>query len=95
MNNEEGKKCEEHVSIIQAYNRLNTKLSELTNAAIMTTRLNDKLLRVDRPNDDGCKEKEKEDRQSIPDMLNQIADGMEREIGIIQTSTEHSMNMIE
>lgn len=85
----------ERTSIMQAYNRLESKLGELSGVAAMTTTLYDKLNRAGKPPEIDDSKKEKEDKLSIPELLNAIADEMEFQIKVIAANTEQSIHMIE
>jgi|TARA_R110000851_G_scaffold145114_4_gene284440 hypothetical protein len=88
---------QERQTLIQAFERLDHKCSQLSELAELTERLNEKLNRTEgrsRPEGDVAV-KQKEDNRNIVEMFNFIADRMEVQINEIGNNTEKALKMID
>lgn len=92
-------KCAEEVpTLMQAFERLTQKCSELKDVAQLTERLNRKLNRTDgRPEsiEASLVQKEPSTEKNIVELFNSIADKMDVQIHVIGNNTELSMRMID
>ena len=92
--------CKEEVerqTLIQAFERLDHKCSQLRELAGLTEKLNEKLNRTE--GHPRCEEnssvKQIEDNRNIVELFNLIADKMEVQINAIGNNTENAMRMID
>jgi|TARA_R110000751_G_scaffold153060_1_gene258187 hypothetical protein len=92
--------CKEEVerqTLIQAFERLDHKCSQLRELAGLTEKLNEKLNRTE--GHPKCEEnssvKQKEDNRNIVELFNLIADKMEVQINSIGNNIERSIRMID
>ena len=97
MENCNDKKSEERKTLMQAFERLDYKCSELRDVADMTERLYEKLNRTEwHPK---CNElltqKEIVVERNIVELFNLIAEKIEVQINVIGNNTEKSMIMID
>ena len=97
MNDCKAEALQERQTLIQAFERLDHKCTQLREVAELTERLNEKLNRTEgHPKcvDDMAK-KEIAVEMNIVELFNLIADKMETQINVIGNNTERSMQMIE
>jgi len=84
-------------TLIQAFERLYHKCTQLRELAGLTERLNEKLNRTE--GHPKCEEdrmqKESVAERNIVELFNLIADKMETQINVIGNNTERSMQMID
>jgi hypothetical protein len=87
----------ERQTLIQAFERLDHKCSQLRELGGLTEKLNDKLNRTEgHPKcEDDRTQKEGVVERNIVELFNLIADKMETQINIIGNNTENSMSMID
>ena len=87
----------ERQTLIQAFERLDQKCTQLRELAGLTERLNEKLNRTE--GHPKCEDengiKQKEDNRNIVELFNLIADKMEIQINVIGNNTENAMRMID
>jgi len=97
MNELKGKLKQEKQTLMQAFERLDKKCTQLSEVARMTEILNEKLNRTEghpKCDKDGIK-KESVVERNIVELFNLIADKMETQINVIGNNTERSMKMID
>ena len=96
MNEEKTMQAKEQ-TLMQVFEKLDTRCNQLKEVAGMTERLNYKLNRTeDEPKPiDGCVKKEMSVTLNIVELFDLIAQTMEQQINVIGNNTERSMNMID
>tara|TARA_R110002124_G_C8529107_1_gene477117 strand:+ start:106 stop:399 length:294 start_codon:yes stop_codon:yes gene_type:complete len=87
----------ERQTLIQAFERLDHKCSQLRELAELTEKLNEKLNRTEGhlKCEDDSSVKQMEDNRNIVELFNLIADKMEVQINAIGNNTENAMRMID
>ena len=97
MNDRKLEAVQERQTLIQAFERLDHKCTQLRELAGLTERLNEKLNRTE--GHPKCEEdrmlKESFAERNIVELFNLIADKMETQINVIGNNTERSMQMID
>ena len=97
MNDCKVEAVQERQTLIQAFERLDHKCTQLRELAGLTERLNEKLNRTE--GHIKCEEdrtqKESVVERNIVELFNLIADKMETQINVIGNNTERSMQMID
>ena len=88
---------EERQTLIQAFERLELRCSQLSELAGLTERLNEKLNRTE--GDPKCEDEpsvnHKQQNRNIVELFNLIADEMGVQINAIGNNTEAAMRMID
>jgi len=97
MENCNDKKSEERKTLMQAFERLDSKCSELKDVADMTKRLYEKLNRTEGhpKGSELLTQKEAVVERNIVELFNLIAEKIEVQINVIGNNTEKSMIMID
>ena len=97
MNDCKEQQLVERRTLIQAFERLDNKCSQLRDLAGLTERLNEKLNRTEGHSKcvDNGMQKEDIVELNIVELFNLIADKMEIQIDIIGNNTEYSISMID
>ena len=97
MNDCKAEAPQERQTLIQAFERLDHKCTQLRELAGLTERLNEKLNRTEgNPKcEDERMQKESVVERNIVELFNLIADKMETQINVIGNNTEKSMQMID
>jgi len=97
MNDRKLEAVQERQTLIQAFERLDHKCTQLRELAGLTERLNEKLNRTEghpKCSDEKLQKQESPER-NIVELFNLIADKMETQINVIGNNTERSMEMID
>ena len=97
MNDCKAEVPQERQTLIQAFERLDHKCTQLRELAGLTERLNEKLNRTEGHHkcEDDRMQKEIVVERNIVELFNLIADKMETQINVIENNTEKSMQMID
>ena len=97
MNDCKAEVPQERQTLIQAFERLDHKCTQLRELAGLTERLNEKLNRTEAHHkcEDDRMQKEIVFERNIVELFNLIADKMETQINVIENNTEKSMQMID
>ena len=97
MNDCKAEVPQERQTLIQAFERLDHKCTQLRELAGLTERLNEKLNRTEGrlKCEDDIMQKEIVVERNIVELFNLIADKMETQINVIGNNTEKSMQMID
>jgi len=94
---DECKGTEERQTLIQTFEKLDARCSQLIEVAGLTELLQEKLNRTEgMPKvNEPLAQKESVEKRNIVELFNLIADKMETQINIIGNNTEKSIRMIE